>query len=362
MATVEQTRRATGNGAAIAVENPATGETIAHVPDLGPEEVSELARKGRAAQPGWQALGFDGRAEVMQQMKRWLVENRERMTQTIVEETGKVVEDALLLEVFFVADTLNFWAKSSGKYLAAERVRSHSLYTIGRKLYVRYYPYGLVGVIGPWNYPLSNSFGDCIPALMAGNSVILKPSEVTPLTSLFVEEGLRASGMPEGVFQVATGAGGTGAALIDEVDMIHFTGSTATGKKVMARAAETLTPVSLELGGKDPMIVLRDADLERAANAAVYYGISNGGQTCIAGDRIYVEEPVHDEFVNKVVEKTRALRQGVPGPAGTVEVGAVTFPRQAEIIEDHMKDAREKGAKVLTGGQLREGPGRFYEP
>jgi acyl-CoA reductase-like NAD-dependent aldehyde dehydrogenase len=362
MATVEQTRQATGNGAAIAVENPATGETIAHVPDLSPEQVAELARKGRAAQPDWHALGFDGRAAVMQDMKRWLIENRRRMTEAIVEETGKVFEDAMMLEVFFVADTLNFWAKKASKYLADERIRSHSLYTIGRKLYVRYEPYGLVGVIGPWNYPLSNSFGDCIPALMSGNSVILKPSEVTPLTSLFVEEGLRASGMPEGVFQVATGAGGTGAALVDEADMVHFTGSTATGRKVMARAAETLTPVSLELGGKDPMIVLRDADLERAANAAVYYGMSNGGQTCIAVERVYVEEPVYDRFVSKVVEKTRALRQGQPGPEGSVEVGAVTFPRQAEIIEDHVSDAREKGAQILIGGKLRSGPGRFYEP
>ncbi|MFL5885861.1 MAG: aldehyde dehydrogenase family protein [Thermoleophilaceae bacterium] len=367
MATVDETRQqattnGAGNGATIAVENPATGETIAHVPDLGAEQVSELAQKGRAAQPAWEALGFEGRGDVMLEMRHWLVNNRDRMVETIIEETGKTREDALMLELFLVADGLNFWAKKSQKYLAQEKVRSHSLFTIGRRLYVRYEPYGLVGVIGPWNYPLSNSFGDCIPALMAGNSVILKPSEVTPLTSLFVEEGMRAAGCPDGVFQIATGAGESGAALIDEADMIMFTGSTATGKKVMGRAAESLTPVSLELGGKDPMIVLRDADIERAANSAVYYGISNGGQTCIAVERIYVEEPVYDQFVNKVVEKTRALRQGVPGPAGTVEVGAVTFPRQAEIIEDHMKDAREKGAKILTGGQLREGPGRFYEP
>jgi acyl-CoA reductase-like NAD-dependent aldehyde dehydrogenase len=177
-----------------------------------------------------------------------------------------------------------------------------------------------------------------------------------------VEEGLRAVGIPEGVFQVATGAGGTGAALVDEANMIHFTGSTATGKKVMTRAAETLTPVSLELGGKDPMIVLRDANLERAANAAVYYAMANGGQTCIAVERVYVEEPVYDEFVSRVVEKTRALRQGPPGAVGTVDVGAVTFERQAQIIEDHVSDAREKGATILTGGKLREGAGRFYEP
>src|SRR5207253_8530337 len=139
---------------------------------------------------------------------------------------GKTREDAQTAELFLILDSLSFWAKKGPKYLADERVRSSSPFTLGKKLYVRYEPYGLVGVIGPWNYPLSNSFGDCIPALMAGNSVILKPSEVTPLTSLFVEEGMRAAGCPEGVFQVATGAGETGAALIDEVDMIMFTGST----------------------------------------------------------------------------------------------------------------------------------------
>jgi acyl-CoA reductase-like NAD-dependent aldehyde dehydrogenase len=364
MATVEQTRQATtnGTGATIAVENPATGEIVAHVPDMGPEQVAELARNARAAQPAWEALGFEGRGEVMLEMRGWLVRNRDRMLRTIVEETGKTIDDAQNLELYYTADSLGFWGKKAGSYLADERIRSHSVFVLGKKLYIRYKPVGVVGVIGPWNYPLSNSFADCIPALMAGNAVILKPSEVTPLTSLFVEEGLRASGIPQGVFQVATGGGGTGSALVDEANMIHFTGSTATGKKVMARASETLTPVSLELGGKDPMLVLRDADVERAANAAVFYSMANGGQTCIAVERVYVEEPIYDQFVNKVVEKTRALRQGPAGKPGTVEVGAVTFPRQAEIIEDHVSDARDKGARILTGGKLKDGPGRFYEP
>ena len=187
---------------------------------------------------------------------------------------------------------------------------------LGRKLVVRYAPLGLVGVIGPWNYPLSNSFGDCIPALAAGNAVILKPSEVTPLTSLVMVEAMRECGLPEGVFQVATGLGETGAALVDEVDMVMFTGSTETGKKVMERAARTLTPVSLELGGKDPMIVLADADLERAANAATYYSMQNGGQTCISVERVYVEAPVYDEFVAKVTEKVQRAAPGRAGRAG----------------------------------------------
>jgi acyl-CoA reductase-like NAD-dependent aldehyde dehydrogenase len=365
MATVEQESRAAQNGggaATIAVENPATGDTIGHVPDLSAAEVAALAKRARIAQPGWEALGFEGRAEVFHEMRRWFVQNRQRVVQTIVAETGKAREDAQTTELFLILDSLNFWAKKAPRYLADERVRGSSPFTLGKKMYVRYRPCGLVGVIGPWNYPLSNSFGDCIPALMAGNSVILKPSEVTPLTSLLVEEGFRAAGGPDDVFLVATGRGETGAALVDESDMIMFTGSTKTGKKVMARAAETLTPVSLELGGKDPMIVLRDADLERAANAAVYNGYANGGQICISVERVYVEEPVYDEFVSKVIDKTLALRQGQPGGYGTVDVGAVTFPPQAEIVESHVADAVAKGASVRTGGKLASGPGRFFEP
>ena len=176
----------------------------------------------------------------------------------------------------------------------------------------RYRPLGVIGVIGPWNYPLTNSFGDCIPALAAGNAVVLKPSEVTPLTSLLMAGALRECGLPEDVLLVATGDGATGAALVDEVDMVMFTGSTRTGKKVLERAARTLTPVSLELGGKDPMIVLADADVERAASAAAYYSMQNAGQTCISVERVYVEAPVYDEFVDKLTRKVARAAPGRP--------------------------------------------------
>jgi acyl-CoA reductase-like NAD-dependent aldehyde dehydrogenase len=366
MATVEHESTAARNGAhdgqGIAVENPATGEIIAHVPDRSAEEVAELVARARRAQPGWEALGFDGRAEVLKQLRVWMIRNRDRIIQTIVDETGKAREDAQLTEVFITADGIKFWSKKGAKFLAQEKVRANSLFTMGKKMYVRYQPFGVVGVIGPWNYPLSNSFGDAVPALLAGNTVVLKPSEVTPLTSLLIEEGMREAGAPDDVFITATGAGATGAALVDEADMVMFTGSTKTGRKVMARAAETLTPVSLELGGKDPMIVLRDANVDRAVNSALWNGFGNGGQICISVERVYVEEPVYDEFVSKIVEKTRALRQGVPGGMGSVDVGAVTFPPQADIIEEHVNDAVEKGAKVLAGGKRAPGPGRFFEP
>src|SRR3954447_3790662 len=366
MASVEQQQPVTTAAPAasgdIAVENPATGEVIAHVPDTPPERVAEMAARGRGAQPAWEALGFDGRGRILRRAQKWLMDNGDRVTETIVSETGKAWEDAHAAEVAYGAQAFGFWAKHAPEYLADERVKSASIFVAGKRLVLRYRPLGLVGVIGPWNYPLTNSFGDCIPALAAGNSVILKPSEITPLTSLLLADGLRACGLPDDVFQVATGRGATGEALIDEVDMIMFTGSSATGRKVMARAAETLTPVALELGGKDPMIVLSDADLERAANAAVYYSMLNTGQTCISIERAYVEAPVYDEFVNKVSQKAKALRQGPPHGAGSIDVGAITFPPQLDIVEQHVEQARDAGARVMTGGHVRPGEGRFYEP
>src|SRR3954464_12791009 len=349
-------------GSQIPVENPATGQTIGHVPDMDAAAGKHMGAIRRAGRPAWAEMGFEARAKVFYRARKWLVDNRERVARTIVEETGKTREDAMLAEVLFIADSFGYWAKSARKHLADEKVKSHSPFMLGRKLMVRYQPRGVSGVIGPWNYPLTNCFGDGLPALAAGNAVIFKPSEVTPFTTMLMQECMRDAGLPDGVMQVATGRGETGAALVDSVDYVMFTGSVATGKKVAAEAAKTLTPHSLELGGKDPMIVLRDADVERAANGAVFWSMANGGQICQAIERVYVEEPIYDEFVSKVVEKTRALRQGVPGEAGSVEVGAVTFENQIDIMEDHMKDAVDKGAKVLVGGKRASGPGRFFEP
>jgi acyl-CoA reductase-like NAD-dependent aldehyde dehydrogenase len=366
MASVDTTaaQRANGHGAGaeIPVSNPATGEVIAHVADSSAERVAEIARRGRAAQPGWQALGVDGRVRVMRRMQKWIMDNADRIVATIVSETGKTYEDAYIAEITYIGGAIDYWSKNAASFLADESIHASTLAVKGKKMVVRYEALGLVGIIGPWNYPLTNSFGDCLPAMLAGNSVILKPSEETPLTSLLLAEGLAESGLPDDVFQVATGRGATGAALIDEVDMIMFTGSTETGKKVMARAAQTLTPVSLELGGKDPMIVLADADLERAANLAVYYSMLNGGQTCISIERVYVEEPVYDAFVQKVVDKVGALRQGPSTGPATAEVGSMTFPKQLEIVEEHVRDALAKGARALTGGKRRPGEGLFYEP
>jgi acyl-CoA reductase-like NAD-dependent aldehyde dehydrogenase len=368
MATVEQQLPESQNGVTeepqtgIPVENPATGETVATVPDLGPEAVAEMARRARAAQPEWEAYGFDGRARVLVRAQKWLMDNTERVIETIVSETGKTYEDAQFAEIGYAGNAFGFWAKEGPRYLADESVKSSQILVKGKKLILRHKPLGLIGVIGPWNYPLTNSFGDCIPALMAGNSVILKPSEITPLTSLLMAEGLRECGLPENVLQIATGRGATGAALVEHVDMIMFTGSTRTGTKVAEAAARRLIPASLELGGKDPMIVLSDADVDRAANFATYYSMQNAGQTCISIERVYVEEPVYDEFVAKVSEKVRALRVGKPEGFGSVEVGAITFPPQLDTIKDHVADAVQRGARIVTGGNQVAGAGRFFEP
>jgi acyl-CoA reductase-like NAD-dependent aldehyde dehydrogenase len=364
MASVEQVPAAAAqdDSTGIPVENPATGQTIATVPTLSEADVRSLVARARAAQPAWEALGFEERGRVLLRMQKWVIDNAERIIETIVSETGKTYEDAQLAEIMYAGGAFGFWAREAEGFLADEKIKTANPIAKGKRLVVRYAPVGVVGVIGPWNFPLTNSFGDCIPALAAGNAVVLKPSEVTPLTSLLMAEGLRACGLPEDVFQVATGDGSTGAALIDEVDFIMFTGSTRTGKKVMERAAKTLTPVGLELGGKDPMVVLADADVDRAANAAAYYGMNNGGQVCISVERVYVEEPIYDEFVAKVTERIRGLRQGHSTGPGTVDVGAVTFPPQLDVIDAHVRDAVDKGARVLTGGRQGPGPGMFYEP
>jgi len=374
MATVEQHETAINDASqgpatpagpiagGIPVENPATGEIIATVPDLSAEQVAELAARGRAVQPQWEAFGFEGRARVMRRAQKWVMDNADQIISTICSETGKTFEDAQLAEINYAGNAFGFWAKEAGNYLADEKVKTSQVLVLGKKLILRYRPLGLIGVIGPWNYPLTNSFGDCIPALAAGNSVILKPSEVTPLTSLLMAEGLRECGLPDGVLQIATGRGETGAALIEHVDMIMFTGSTRTGRKVAEAAARRLIPASLELGGKDPMLVLADADLERAANFATYYSMQNAGQTCISIERVYVEEPVYDEFVAKVTEKVGSLRVGRPDGPGSVEVGAITFPPQMDIIKDHVADAIQKGARVLVGGNQEPGAGRFFQP
>jgi acyl-CoA reductase-like NAD-dependent aldehyde dehydrogenase len=345
-----------------AVTNPATGEVVANVPSLDMADVEALVARARAAQPAWQALGFKERGNLMLDLRAWLVKNRKKVAEALVAEAGKTYEDGLI-EVTYSCEALGFWAKQAPRYLRDEKLKPRTALMVGKRVVVRNAPRGVIGVIAPWNYPLVLGFGDVIPALMAGNAVVLKPSSVTPLSSMaMIQDGMVAVGFPADVCLLATGPGRTGSALVDTCDMIMFTGSTETGKMIAERAARRLIPVSLELGGKDPMLVLSDADLERATDVAVSGGLTNAGQTCMSVERIYVEEPVYDQFVQILTDKVSKLRTGVPGTPGTIDIGSMTGPGQSDIVDQHVRDAVAKGARVLTGGKRRAGAGDFYEP
>ena len=343
------------------VVRPADGSVIREVPVDGPERVGEVVARVRAAQPAWEALGFDGRRLWLERLRDWMLDHGDGLTDLMQEESGKVRADAAF-EVPHLCDMVNYYAAKGAQFLADEEPTPHLPLLRGKRLRIVYQPYPAVGIISPWNFPLILSAGDAIPALFAGAAVVVKPSEITPLCLMELVRAWKEDvGAPD-VFDFVNGMGETGGALVDECDFIGFTGSERTGKSVMKRAAETLTPVSLELGGKDPMIVLRDADVERAANAAVWGGLVNSGQVCLSVERVYVEEPVYDEFVDKLRERVEGLRQGYDGRSYEADVGAMTSPSQTEIVSDHVEDARAGGARILTGGKRREGPGDFYEP
>jgi betaine-aldehyde dehydrogenase len=339
----------------ITVQSPADRSVLADLGVDGPDRVATAAASLRAAQPAWETLGLEQRSRWLAAMRDWLLDNTERIVDIMEAEAGKVRAEAAL-ELGWVCDIINNYSRRGPELLGDKRIgasllplRATKRYTIQRR------PHQLVGVIGPWNFPVVLTFGDAIPALLAGAAVLLKPSEVTPLALREVVRGWQQELGAPPVVDIVLGRAETGGALIDEVDFVQFTGSTRTGKAVARRAAETLTQVSLELGGKDPMIVLGDADLERAANAAVWGGFVNSGQVCISVERVYVEAPVYDEFVARVVDKVKALRHGT-------DLGAMISPAQIGIVEDHLADARAKGARVLTGGSRADREGDWYQP
>ncbi|HET8814669.1 MAG TPA: aldehyde dehydrogenase family protein [Solirubrobacterales bacterium] len=345
----------------IEVHNPATGALIKTIPVDSPEAVADTVGRVRANQAEWEAMGIEGRSHWLGKLRDWLLDNEERVVETMQRETGKVRADATN-EPRYLADLINFYGSHAAEFIGEESVRPHSPLLATKKLRVQYRPYPVVGIISPWNFPLILALGDAIPALQAGCAVVVKPSEFTPLgLTEVVEAWKREIGGPD-ILDCVHGIGETGGALVDGVDFVQFTGSDRTGRKVMARAAETLTPVSLELGGKDAMIVLADADLDRAANAAAWGGMMNSGQICLSVERIYVEEPAYDEFVNKLTAEVGRLRQGADDTGEMKDVGAMTSPNQTAIVEDHVGDAIAAGAKALTGGKRVAGPGDYFEP
>ncbi|BDB44054.1 MULTISPECIES: aldehyde dehydrogenase family protein [Mycobacterium] len=345
----------------LSVRCPADGRVVGTVPDMTPAQVHDIAAQLRAAQPAWEDLGPDGRAKHLLRLLDWVLDNEKRLIGIMQEETGKSWGDAQVETAVFV-DTVNYFTKHAVKFLADRTVKRSGALALTKNLRVFHRPHQLVGIITPWNGPLATSTIDGVPALMAGAAVMFKPSEVTPLTWAEVTRGWREDIGGPPVIACVTGGGGVGAAVVDEVDMVQFTGSTATGRKIAARAGERLIPCSLELGGKDAMIVLDDADIDRATSGAVWGGLWNSGQICVSVERIYVQDKVYDEFVAKLTAKVSTLRQGMDRDGSfQTEIGAMATANQLSIVERHVGDAVQAGARALTGGK-RAGSGMFFEP
>jgi acyl-CoA reductase-like NAD-dependent aldehyde dehydrogenase len=343
--------------------NPATLEVLGTVPEHNEAEVRQAVQRARAAFRVWSKLGFGERREQMLAVRDRMLDRAEDVVRAITDETGKTRFDALMIEMLVSADLIGHYARHGERLLRPERVSAGTFAALKRAR-IEYEPLGVVAVISPWNYPFALTMTPVVTALFAGNTVVLKPSEVTPLVGVLVGELFAEGAAQPDLVQVVTGGGRTGDHLVRAgVQKVCFTGSVATGKKVMAAAADTLTPVLLELGGKDPMIVLDDADVDRAANGAVWGAFANSGQTCIAVERVYVHEELYDTFIDKVLDKTGRLRQGPDTGSAAVDVGSMTFPPQVEIVERHLADAVAKGARVLAGGSRRADlGGLFFEP
>ena len=329
--------------------NPATMEELGRAPVWAAEEIRQALGKARDAQTVWAALSFQQRSQHILQAKRVLWDRQDAVCELIARETGKPVVEALASEVFPITNLMDYFARKSAKLLRDDQF-SLSVFR-NKKSRIHFFPLGVVGIISPWNFPFAIPMGEVVMALMAGNAVLLKPSERTPLTGLQIGELFRAAGLPVGILQVLTGDGTTGAALVDaSIDKIFFTGSVRTGRQVAESAARRLLPFVLELGGKDAMIVCDDAPFERTVNGALWGAFSNCGQACASVERLYVVQSIANRFISAVVERTKTLRVGIDGDQQQ-DVGPLNNENQLRIVTEHVADAVAKGARVLTGGK-----------
>lgn len=343
--------------------DPATGEEIGRAPLASLADVESAVRRARAAQPAWAQLSFRERGRVILEARQLLLAERDEIALLVSQETGKPIAEALAMEIVPTLAAMHYFAHASADLLRPQKIDIGQYGLMGRTSKIMFRPLGVIGIISPWNFPLATPADEVVMALMAGNAVVLKPSELTPLIALKLGDLFNRAGLPTGLLEVVTGDGSTGAALVDaRVDKIMFTGSVATGKRVAAAAAKYLTPVVLELGGKDPMIVLEDADIENAARGAVWGAFANSGQACASVERCYVQESIAPEFIKRIVAETQSLKQGL-GTEEAVDIGAMTNERQLQIVVAHVDDAKQRGAQVLTGGQRGTNlAGYFYEP
>jgi len=343
--------------------NPATGETLGELRCATPQEVHDAVSRARQAQPAWQVLPVKDRVAVLKRFQRKLNERRVQVAELISREAGKPTVEALNTEILVVLDAAGFCISTAHSFLRDEPVPHGNLAMKTKRGRLVREPYGVIGIIAPWNYPFSTPAIETLGALVLGNAVVLKPSEFTPFVALEFQKLLSSAGLNPDLLQVLIGAGPVGAALLEaDIDKVIFTGSVTTGKRIAEAAAKRLLPVVLELGSKDPMIVLEDADLEVASSGAVWGAMMNCGQTCLSIERCYVQRSVYEKFVELCRAKIEKLRVG-EGLDSEVEMGPLIHERQLRTVEDHVSDAVARGARLLTGGRrLTELGPNFYAP
>lgn len=348
------------------VRNPATGAMLGEFPFESEAQVRARIQTARAAQPAWAALPLRARAAHIQRLQAWLLDNGDRATEIISACVGKTRLEAYATEVMPAVGACSWYTRHARRALKDKPLSPGSLMFINKRSTEQRVPWGVIGIIAPWNYPLGIPMHEIVPALLAGNSVVFKTAPETVTVGVLYAEMMQAIGLPAGVFQHVNAHGPTvGEAMLATggVDKLFFTGSTRTGRWLMARAAERLVPLSLELGGKDAMIVCADANLERAAAGAVWAGMSNAGQSCAGVERIYVDARVATPFLALLKEKVEALRVGPDAGGHAVDMGSLATPRQAALVREHLDEALKAGATLHAQARLPEGlPETFVAP
>jgi acyl-CoA reductase-like NAD-dependent aldehyde dehydrogenase len=343
--------------------NPATGEILGYFPKTLPAHLPYIVSLSRAVQTNWAKLPVTERSARLKVLRERMMASRHVLADAVVRESGKPRVEALFADVFVALDTADFFAKNAERLLRAESVPHHSLAAKAKTGTLTYEPFGVIGIITSWNYPLAIPLGQIIPAVAAGNAVICKSSDFTPQCGALIQKLFVEAGFPKDLVTIVQGGGEVGQALIgSRPDKVLFTGSVATGVRVAEACAKSLIPTVLELGGKDAMIVLGDADVNVAASAAVWGGYTNCGQVCLSVERLFVERSVSEAFAACCVEKTKKLRLG-PGTDPETDVGPLIRPQYVQRMSDLLQDAVSRGAKVLCGGHPRPDLGaNFFEP
>ncbi|WP_019925639.1 aldehyde dehydrogenase family protein [Nocardia sp. BMG111209] len=359
MAIVQSAPAAAGDRRRLVLDSPVDRHRIDEVEVSTADDVAAAVARARAAQPAWAARPVAERAAILRSAIDVLVARRDEIIATVRAETGKPQTEALAVEIVPSCDFLAFWTHRAPRDLKPHRQPLHGYLKSMKKLFVHYQPLGVVGVITPWNGPFVLSLNPVVQALLAGNTAVLKPSEVTPRSGEWAVKILHEAGVPADVVQVVHGDGETGAALVAaEIDKVCFTGSVGTGRRIAAACAERLLPCTLELGGKDAMIVCADADLDRAAAGAVYLSMFNTGQVCMSVERIYVVDSVADEFIRLVSKRAAEVTYG----PGDTDMGPLFWDRQMDVVARHVDDAKAKGADIVVGGAPAAGNGLYFQP